>query len=179
MTMAWLQVTDPFWSYLKQGATPIKLSRSAAVGFSIGICPLIGAYLPTLALQAVDECTAGCDECAVLSCKPCCNATTSDARPGICSQHHSLAILVWEPDPSKDVYACNQFMLPGRGATAGISTGLCVLILLVSKSFFHGPMMLLANFVALPVNVSAHSAHTSPSSNGSEGIHMPPQNPAL
>ncbi len=38
---------------------------------------------------------------------------------------------------------------------AGISTGLCVLILLMSKSFFHGPMMLLANFVALPVNVSA------------------------
>ena len=38
-----VQVTDPFWSYLKQGATPIKLSRSAAVGFSIGICPLIGA----------------------------------------------------------------------------------------------------------------------------------------
>ena len=36
------QVTDPFWSYLKQGANPSKLSRSAAVGFSIGICPLIG-----------------------------------------------------------------------------------------------------------------------------------------
>lgn len=36
---------------------------------------------------------------------------------------------------------------------AGISTGICVLILLVSRSFFHGPMMLLANFVALPVNV--------------------------
>ena len=41
-----VQVTDPFWSYLKQGATPIKLSRSAAVGFSIGICPLIGANAP-------------------------------------------------------------------------------------------------------------------------------------
>ncbi|CAK0783051.1 hypothetical protein CVIRNUC_006246 [Coccomyxa viridis] len=76
---AWFKkrVTDPFWSYLKQGANPSKLSRSAAVGFSIGICPLIG-----------------------------------------------------------------------------ISTGLCILILLVSRSLFHGPMMLLANFVALPVNVA-------------------------
>ena len=41
---------------------------------------------------------------------------------------------------------------------AGISTGLCILILLVSRSLFHGPMMLLANFVALPVNVSAPSS---------------------
>ena len=44
---------------------------------------------------------------------------------------------------------------------AGISTGLCILILLVSRSLFHGPMMLLANFVALPVNVSALSAALS------------------
>lgn len=41
------------------------------------------------------------------------------------------------------------------GMPAGISTGLCILILLVSRSLLHGPMMLLANFVALPVNVSA------------------------
>ena len=41
---------------------------------------------------------------------------------------------------------------------AGISTGLCILILLVSRSLFHGPMMLLANFVALPVNVSVISS---------------------
>lgn len=76
---AWFKkkVTDPFWSYLKQGATPDKLARSGAVGLSVGICPLIG-----------------------------------------------------------------------------ISTGICVLIVLVSRSFFHSPIMLLANFCALPVNVA-------------------------
>ena len=45
--------------------------------------------------------------------------------------------------------------------SAGISTGLCILILLISRSLFHGPMMLLANFVALPVNVSALRARWS------------------
>ena len=45
------QVTDPFWSYLKQGANPSKLSRSAAVGFSIGICPLIGKYFQRRSVQ--------------------------------------------------------------------------------------------------------------------------------
>ena len=40
----WLptQVADPFWSYLKQGAEPRILARSAAIGFNIGVCPLIG-----------------------------------------------------------------------------------------------------------------------------------------
>lgn len=36
------QVADPFWSYLKQGAEPRVLARSAAVGFNIGLCPLVG-----------------------------------------------------------------------------------------------------------------------------------------
>ena len=40
---------------------------------------------------------------------------------------------------------------------AGISTSLCILILLVSRSLLHGPMMLLANFMALCVNVSVLS----------------------
>ena len=37
---------------------------------------------------------------------------------------------------------------------AGISTGLCILTLLVSRSLLHGPMMLLANHMALRFNVS-------------------------
>ena len=74
---------------------------------------------------------------------------------GMCSQHNTKNFLVWLPHAVISLHTCKQVKLTSCGVVAGISTGLCVLILLVSKSFFHGPMMLLANFVALPVNVSA------------------------
>lgn len=37
-----LQVTDPFVAYCKQDAEPDILARSFAVGFSLGLCPIVG-----------------------------------------------------------------------------------------------------------------------------------------
>ncbi|CAL8471804.1 g11346 [Coccomyxa elongata] len=75
----WFQrkVADPFWSYLQQGAEPRVLARSAAVGFNIGLCPLVG-----------------------------------------------------------------------------VSTGITVVVLLITRSYLHGPMTLLANLVALPADIA-------------------------
>ena len=45
------QVADPFWSYIKQSAHPRILARSAAIGFCIGVCPLVGEHFSSLACQ--------------------------------------------------------------------------------------------------------------------------------
>ncbi len=41
------------------------------------------------------------------------------------------------------------------GCSAGVSTGICLVLLLFTRNLLHGPMTLLANLVALPVDVSA------------------------
>ncbi|KAK9814836.1 hypothetical protein WJX72_012379 [[Myrmecia] bisecta] len=37
-----VKVVDPFYTYVKQGAEPRLLAWSAAVGFTLGLCPLLG-----------------------------------------------------------------------------------------------------------------------------------------
>lgn len=39
-----IQVAEPVAGWLQEGAEPGTLARSAGIGFSLGLCPLMGAW---------------------------------------------------------------------------------------------------------------------------------------
>ena len=46
-----LQVVEPFVEYVRQDAEPKLLARSAAVGFFLGLCPVVGEAPSTPSLH--------------------------------------------------------------------------------------------------------------------------------